>query len=193
MNSLRHLLTQYWHNQRGVAVIEFALVLPMLVLLILGSVETTRYILLHQKMDKTAATMSNVVAQLAAVNEEVITQFMDSADLLMDPFNMDGSNARIFISSVTCCYGPDNDETRVSWQRFDGGLEIASKIGAEGAIANMPGAFELELGENVIIAEMYYNYDFLIFPDVISPGVLYKRFLFRPREDPLETIDGLGT
>ena len=47
---------RFIRNHRGVAMAEFALMLPVLMLLTAGSFEVARYALMTQKLDRIAAT-----------------------------------------------------------------------------------------------------------------------------------------
>jgi Flp pilus assembly protein TadG len=48
----------------GIAAVEFALVLPLLLALIFGVVEVTRYIITNQKVDNASSSIANVISDL---------------------------------------------------------------------------------------------------------------------------------
>ncbi len=50
-------------NNKGVAAIEFAIVLPLLLFLVISVVEISRYILTNQKIDKVSAQMADIISQ----------------------------------------------------------------------------------------------------------------------------------
>ena len=52
------LLRRFVADQRGAALIELGFAVPVLVAILLGCFETTRYVLLHQKMSRAAASRS---------------------------------------------------------------------------------------------------------------------------------------
>ena len=47
-------LVRFWNDRRGAIAAEFGIVTPILMALILGTFEGTRYVLLHQKLDRMA-------------------------------------------------------------------------------------------------------------------------------------------
>ena len=55
--------TRFLRDRRGVAAIEFALILPILVLLCLGCFEVPRYVLIWQRIERAASGVSDLVAQ----------------------------------------------------------------------------------------------------------------------------------
>ncbi len=58
------LLRDGWRilkNRKGMAAIEFAVVAPVMLLLILGTVEITRYIMFIQRVDFTATSLVNIL------------------------------------------------------------------------------------------------------------------------------------
>lgn len=53
----------FWRSQKGVAAIEFAFVFPFLFLLLFGGVEMARYILITQRVEKSAYVLTDIVGQ----------------------------------------------------------------------------------------------------------------------------------
>ncbi len=82
---LRHLPIM---NTRGGVMIEFAFAMPMLITLLLGGVELGRYVLLHQKLDRTAMTVSDLVARVTSVTPTDLDTVLNAADLVMAPFEL---------------------------------------------------------------------------------------------------------
>jgi Flp pilus assembly pilin Flp len=177
LNRLRKL----WRDTRGVAAIEFALMLPILVALLIGCLEVTFKIWSTQKAEKLAVTLSDVIAQSKAVTSGDLTKLTGAVDKIMDPFPF-GNNGKIIISSVYVAQG--ETDAKVNWQCSfppSDGYSASSKLGAEGANAALPAGFTMAPKDNVIVTEIYYQYQ------PIAPGVLfdndeiYRRAMFKPR------------
>jgi Flp pilus assembly protein TadG len=183
LNRLRKL----WRDKSGVAAIEFALLLPMLVALLIGSLEVTFKIWSTQKAEKLAVTLSDVVAQSTAVTKSDLTKLAGAVDKIMDPFPF-GANGKIFISSV---YRQEGEAVaKVNWQCSfppTGGYSATSKLGIKGANAALPAGFTMAERDNVIVAEVYYEYE------PIAPGLMfdnddiYRRTMFKTRLGALTT------
>lgn len=87
-------------DDRGVAAVEFALLLPFLLLLYLGSVEITQGVLLQRQTSLTATTVANIVAQYASISAS--TQLPDILNASTQIFAPNpASNASVVVSLVT--------------------------------------------------------------------------------------------
>jgi Flp pilus assembly protein TadG len=87
----------------GSAAVEFALVVPVMVLLWLGSVEVSRVVRADMELYNAAEAAANVAAnQLNSVNADItaVDNFCNGAKLAMYPFPT-GGNLSIAIASVT--------------------------------------------------------------------------------------------
>ena len=79
---------------------EFALVLPVLILLMLASVELARFVFLHQKMDRVATTISDLVARAETINESQLADIFTAAGEVSTPFDL-ANRGVVIVSSVT--------------------------------------------------------------------------------------------
>ena len=61
-NPFLRRLARFGREQRGVAAMEFAILASVLTFALLGGTELSRYTLMHQKMDRVSASLSNMVA-----------------------------------------------------------------------------------------------------------------------------------
>ena len=73
-------------DRAGVAAIEFALVMPILVSLFLGTFELTNLLLANSKLTEAAQTAADLVAQQKSVVKADITNFGNAARQIMAPF-----------------------------------------------------------------------------------------------------------
>ena len=193
-NRLLKLLGRYQRNQRGVAAIEFALVSPILFLLLLGGVEVGRYILVHQKVEKMAYSVSDVVSQLEAVTSGDVDVVFGAATELMNPYDEYETRGRLMLSSVH--KDPDDADQKIRWQCEGGGsLTAESGVGdpGSGEAAALPGNLELEDDDNVIVSEAFYTYKPILGWYSIQNVTIYKSAMFRPRLGALTSAPGCPT
>lgn len=172
----RRQVQRFARDRGGVALLEFALILPVVLLLVFGGVEITRLVLFHQKLDNATSGVANVITQLD-------TETVPCADLqwaretlmveAMRPFNFNNGGS-VVVSAVEASYvnanNPDRDNERlrqrVIWQWSPD--SAASLIGSQGGLANgsgWPEAFRrapnnggMANGERVIAVESFYSY-----------------------------------
>lgn len=179
MTRVLRKLRQLRRDNRGVAAIEFALMLPVLVVLLIGSIEVTMKIWSTQKAEKLSVTLADVVAQSQSVSVSDLTKLTGSIDRIMDPFPF-GTNGVVIISSVY--RAQDTEDVKVNWQfKTSGSLSVVSKLGLEGADADLPEDLTLNERENVIVAEVFYKYKPVAPGLMFEETVIYRRAFFKPR------------
>ncbi len=171
-------------NRSGVAAIEFAMALPVLLLLFLGGFEVSHLLLLHQKSDRIAYTVADVVTQSTTVTNAQLNQILNASAQIMQPFTF-GANGVVIITSV---YQSSTNPPTVRWRYTGGGtLPRTSQIGSVNGTATLPSGLTLNDRDNIIISEVYYRYTPL-FPGIIFDARdIYKTVIFKPRLGALTT------
>ena len=84
----------------GNVAVEFALTLPVLMLLMLGSAEMARFVILHQKVDRVAVTMSDLVARAETIKESELDDIFEAADIVAQPFDLHNLGI-VIVSAIT--------------------------------------------------------------------------------------------
>lgn len=179
MTSVLRKLQSLGRDNRGVAAIEFALLLPILMVLMIGSLEVTMKIWSTQKAEKLSVTLADVIAQSQTVTQSDLIKLTGSVDRIMDPFPF-GTEGVVIISSVY--RAQDTEDVKVNWQfKTTGSLSVVSKLGLEGADADLPDDLALNERENVIVAEVFYKYKPIAPGLMFEESVVYRRAFFKPR------------
>jgi len=172
-------------DRRGAILAELAIVLPVLVVILLGCFEATRFVLLHQKLDRAASTMADLVAQSDGITVAQINDLFTAAADQLSPFDL-AANGRVIVSSIT---RPTVAAAQVAWQRLSSGtLSATSAVGSEGATAVLPVGLIVRTGENIIVAESFYNYSPFFLNSFLSPAVFRHVAFNRPRLINLSVI-----
>jgi Flp pilus assembly protein TadG len=171
--------------QRGVAATEFAIALPFLMVTMLGAIEVSRYVIIHQKLEKVAYTIADVVSQSDTITTAQLNQAVQAAATIMQPYEF-SPNGIVFISSV---YKNGTNAPTVRWQYNGGGvLSRTSQVGVLNAAASMPNGLTLNASDNVIISEVFFRYEpFLTGGIFADDEELYKVTIFKPRLGALTT------
>ncbi|MPY69760.1 MAG: hypothetical protein GEU92_06715 [Alphaproteobacteria bacterium] len=173
-------------DRRGNLMVELAMAMPVLTLLTLGGLEVSRYVLLHQKLDRVAGTVGDLVAQAETLTAADVDSLFDAARHVAMPFDLPGAGI-VIVSSV----GTDSGlNPQINWQRSGGGgLAASSRVGPAGGSAALPPGLTLEEGETVIVAEVVYAYVPWVLGGVTTAGELYHRAFFRPRFASLANLN----
>jgi Flp pilus assembly pilin Flp len=153
-------------NNLGVAAIEFALALPLLVFLIVGVVEISRFIINNQRVDKVSSQMADVLSKLPLpfqvdVNSPTIQATFEQL-LGFEPQSGDG-----FVYSVVTKGTEADAPNIIAYQSKMNGIN--SKIGVQGDTVSDDdlGGSSLRPRDIVIIVESNITHRNL-FGDLIS-------------------------
>jgi hypothetical protein len=173
-------IARLFRREDGAILVETAFVMPILITMLLGSVEVGRYIIVNQKLERAASSVADLVAQSEdGVTLDEIETLFGIVPHITSPYDV-AANGRVIITAVT---REDEDEDPVvAWQVAGlGDLDVDSEIGGVGDDATLPAGFDLPEGETLIIGEAWYDYDALFFEAVDPTGPMYHRAFYRPR------------
>ncbi len=132
MRKLTIMRDWFCRNQSGLAALEFALVLPVLILLVLGGYEGWRMILAGQRADMVAYTLSDLASRLTnGTTEDDLTNMLIGGSMVAKPYDV-AKDGRVIISAVDASAGRN-----ILWQRCWGTKTLASSLGSEGGTADL--------------------------------------------------------
>jgi hypothetical protein len=174
-----------WRDRAGSALVELGAVMPVLTLLVMGGAEIGRYALLNQKLDRVASTMGDLVAQSETLTVAQIDQLFAATEPVAWPFNL-ATRGTVVITSVSLV----SNQARINWQRRGGGgLNAPSRVGVAGGLATLPSGMVLRTGDTLIVAEVFFDFAPVLYPQVAPAARLYHSAFFRPR---LGALNALG-
>jgi Flp pilus assembly protein TadG len=170
----------------GNVAVEFALSVPVILMMMLGSAEMARFVILHQKMDRVATTISDLVSRAETITESQISDIFTAAGQVAEPFDLANLGV-VIVSSVT---NADGSGATIAWQRSGAGSYSAvSELGVEGDEPNLPPGFVVREGETAIIAEVFYDFTPFLSELIVEPQEIHRSAHHRPRLGTLEEID----
>lgn len=179
------LLRRFRRDSRGIAMIEFAFALPILITMTFGTVELSRYVLLHQKLDRIAMSIADLTAQSEELAETDVANIFAAISHIGQPFDVTDSGL-VILTSVS----RSGNEIAVDWQRFSNGAVVeTSRIGQPGQAATLPDGLLLLDGDNVIVAEVFYDFAPMLTGSLLGTQQLYHSAFFRPRFGSLDEIN----
>lgn len=161
-------------SQSAVAAVEFALILPVLLLLYLGIVEASRAISYDKRVVTSTSAMGDLVARSqGSISIAQLNDFFEAARIIIAPYS-----AASLSQVVTSVYVDDDGDTSVRWSRgYNGGV-----VHAVGDTYELPEELtDVTRDGFVIVSEASLDYDPIttyIFPSSMQ---FYKEFFHLPR------------
>jgi Flp pilus assembly protein TadG len=145
---IRNLIDRLVRDRRANAAIEFALVVPLMLVMFFGMVEFSSGIAASRKVTLVARTMSDLVSQSSSVTVSDITNFNTTGTAIMNPYPLTTLTTRVSQIYVD----PDTLVGKVIWSK---GTGVADRL-ANSAI-NVPTAMQIG-GTYLIYSEVSYTY-----------------------------------
>lgn len=187
LTKIRQRLRLFRRDERGIAAVEFAVLASALTVALLGGTELSRYTLMHQKMDRVSASLSNMVAQSSTMKTTDFSNMFAAAKQMAKPFDFDGSVSKVIISFIVA---ESDTAYRIQWQRQGAGtLGQSSQLGSEGGLATMPTGVAMKQGDTIVAVEVYAVYSAFVFPELIGTSIIYHRSFDQPRLTDLITLE----
>jgi Flp pilus assembly protein TadG len=164
------MLKHFYRAKSGVAALEFALILPLVLLGFVGANELSSAVQVSQKVSQTASTVADLVAQASTISNADETNIFAAANAIIFPYSSSGES--IVISSIVDNGGGMG---RVVWS--DANLGQARAVGST---LPLP-AGVITTGGSVILAEVHYSYTPA--PAYVTNGAILMKsqFFSRPR------------
>jgi Flp pilus assembly protein TadG len=200
----QRLMKEKKRNCRGVAAVEFALMLSIWITLLLGVVDGSYYLLVNERVDRIAYTVTDIVTQYQKITLASLSDIMLSAGQLMEPLSFNpatlgsaDANGRYppatgYIILTSVFQDPVNGPI-IKWQYTyppagNGVTVPVSHIGssATDSPAVLPVGLTLNSQDNVIITEVFFTFSPLFLDEFVS-RIIYRQAVYKPRLSPLIT------
>lgn len=99
-SAIPSVLARLARSQRGVAAVEFALLVPVLLLAYLGATDLTQGLAVDRKLGQLAGMVSEQIARESAVSEADVQAVMRTGEAIMRPFDFGRTKLRLTIVKV---------------------------------------------------------------------------------------------
>lgn len=189
-------------DRRGATIVEVALWMPLIVMIGLGMLEYTNFILAGQKLERIATVTADTIARnTMAPSERSFIDTFKAVEKLDVPFDLK-KDGRTILTGVIGVNKNGAVVNKVVWQRCDGDLTAAgSQIGSEwkttpdygeGPDVLLPNNVVLQQNQMVVVSEVAYKYDPLINIDQLRrlppDGIIRQRSMFITRGSAIPNI-----
>lgn len=179
LDRIRAGLARLRRAERGAAAVEFALILPIMLLVYIGSMEASTLISMDRKVQSIAGSVGDLVARTDKVlPASQMRDFFRAASGIMTPFSSDP-----VLQVVTAVNVSNDGVARVAWSRqFIGGVYSTSTRYPQNSVFPLPAEMiDISKGQMVIAAEASYAYTPLFGIVFNQPVNLYRSSFYLPR------------
>lgn len=145
---LMRSLRRFGKATGGLAALEFAILVPMMVLILFGSVDVIDMLGANRRAQNVAASLADVVARDTEVSNQEITGLWTAANVLLFPSAP--ANMQMRITSISIV---DASTARVVWSEGHGGMAPRTT----NATIALPTAM-MQPGTSVIFTETVFTY-----------------------------------
>jgi Flp pilus assembly protein TadG len=158
-------------DNSGIAAVEFAMVVPLMLVLFFGTVEFSSALAIDRKVTIMSRTLSDLTSQNISITDAQLTNIFNAGTGIMTPYSSSPVN-----STITELYvDPATKVARVQWSKG------AAPRGAGSTVA-IPAALQVG-GSYLIYSEVSYKYVPSIGYVMAKGGITMSDFTYtRPRQ-----------
>jgi Flp pilus assembly protein TadG len=160
-------------DQRGVSAVEFALLMPLLIMIYFGLAESTQMLLADRRISQVAFSVGDLVSRTDQVDDAQMADIFTVARVIMEPFPV----STVMGIRVTSIAVAADGRASVVWSDANGTL------GAH--LAGAPILIEgnrVAPGETVVLSEVTYQYRGASSMILADGMTLRAQFYLKPRK-----------
>jgi hypothetical protein len=180
--------------QSGLAFVEFAMTLPVVVTLGLVGLETANLAMAHLRVSNIAMlTADNAARVRDSIDEANVIELLTGAKMTGDNMRF-RQNGRVILSSIEPnTAGPGGTTTGqwIRWQRCDGARNVVSNYGLQGtgqtnaslqAVGPPGNQISATAGTAVMMVEVVYNYQPIVSDAIFGQRIIRYESAFNVRQ-----------
>jgi Flp pilus assembly protein TadG len=167
-------VSAFVRETKGVAAIEFALILPLMVLTYFGMVVVTTGLSVDRKLTLVARGLADLTSRKSSISDAERDEIFALASEMMQPYG--GSQVRMRLSSIVVrqkagTTDPSQVEGRVCWTETPAGRVPKSENLSAGQTITVPAGFNTA-NTSYILARVEYDYVPFITQGIMGPKML---------------------
>lgn len=163
-------LSRLGADRRGVSAVEFAFVLPMLLLIYVAGYQLSDAISAHRKVTIATRAIADLTSQYVTITDSELDTILAASQQIMTPYSPD--NATSIVSEISV--DKDRNAT-VTWSRSRNGAALSV-----GQSYTLPDDIK-QPNTTLIVAIMDYSYVPKIAAGLIGTLTMHERIIMSPR------------
>lgn len=169
-SNTRCLALSALRDRSGISAIEFALILPVMIVMYMGAVELSHALTVDRRVSSVASSIADLAAQTEVIDAGEVQDLFTASTSIMTPY--DASPISIVVSSVEA---NEDNETTVGWSCAHNGSPRS--VGSE---VTLPNGLTQPFS-SVIMAEVTYSYTPPLGEIITGNLTFSETFYLRPR------------
>lgn len=162
--------TKFWRDIGGVSAVEFALILPVQLIMIYGTVEISNLMIADRKLVAATSTTADLFAQAKIVATPDVTDIFRAGSAVMQPLDL--TSFSLVVSSITADAG---GVTRVEWSDALNGTPLAA-----GSLFTLPAGL-VAPNQSLIMVQSKFIHESQLGKFITAPITLTDKFYLAPR------------
>lgn len=157
-------------DRRGVSAVEFALIAPVMIVILFGVIEISMLMTVDRKVTRATSAIADLVAQDDIITADEMIDIFTATSTIMQPYDANGMQMRV--SSVVMA---NDGSVAVDWSEAQ-----SMSARAPGSAVSVPAGI-LQPNSSIVMAEVRYNYSSNLGTFLSTPILLKETFYLRPR------------
>jgi Flp pilus assembly protein TadG len=157
----RRAARRFGHDRQGIAAVEFALIVPIMMLMFIGAVEMSQAVTADRRTSQVASTTGDLVARIDSdITQAEVLDIAKVGSYLMNPFTSSTLTINLSVVTSTAASATNTSERwRCNFVGSNPGtINCTCPLTAYAIPAGL-----ISTSDGVVIADVQYNYQPLLF------------------------------
>lgn len=154
LTGLRSSWARLAPDTSGLAAVEFALIVPLMLVMFFGTIEVSSGVAVDRKITMVAQTLSDLTSRYTSVNDTDMSNFQAIGDAMLTPYSSTPLKA-----TITQIYiDPSSGVARAQWSKGDAVRSVGSTVPVPAALIGKDSTGKVIANQYLIFSEVSYLY-----------------------------------
>ena len=183
------LLGRALSDQRGIALLEFALIAPLMILMYFGLAELSQAVIASRHTNHATSTLGDLVSQCSNIDDSDLSNIWAATPDVMSPLPSSNANTTQRVTSIVV---NSSGVPQVAWSKVPPNQTSPAAYQPPQTITNLPAnVVSTTPGDSVIMAESAYTFAFPI--NIFNHPLIFNDVTyFKPRKSGTVAYTGSG-